>query len=333
MKAIVITKAGHLELQDVPEPTPSADEVVIEVAAAGICGTDLHIRQGEEGTLPITPGHEFAGTIVALGASVTGLAIGDRVGADPNIPCRMCRYCQDGRINLCENYSAVGVTRAGAAADYVAVPANLCVPLPDNVSLEHAAFAEPLSCAVHAIDLLEMRPGQSVLIIGAGTMGLAMLQLTLLSGAPFVDVVDINDRKLAGAAALGARHTATTPSEIDTGRGWDVVIDATGNLKAIQEGLNRVARGGTFLQFGVASPGGAVSIDPHRIYEDELRIIGAVCPASTYRRAIDLLESGRINIAPLISHRVPLDEYAHALEAFRRGETKKVLVLPGAGRP
>lgn len=329
MKAIVITDPGQIELRDVPDPAPGAGEVIIEVAASGICGTDLHILHGEEGTLPVIPGHEFSGVVVATGAGVTAITVGDRVGADPNIPCRVCRFCQDGRVNLCENYTAIGVTRAGSAAEYVAVPAELCVRLPDEVSFEHAAFAEPLACVVHAMDLLALQPGQSVAITGAGTMGLAMLQLARLSGAVTVNVMNVNTRKRAGAAELGARSTAASAAEIDPGGGWDIVIDATGNLSAIQEGIRRVARGGTFLQFGVASPGGQVSIDPHRIYEHELRIIGAVCPASAYRRAVALLQTDGIDVEPLISHRIGLSDYPTAIDAFARGETKKVLVLPG----
>lgn len=329
MRAAVIIAPGRVDVRDVGEPSVSQpDEVVIEVAASGICGTDLHILHGEEGRLPVTPGHEFAGTVVSVGSSVTTLATGDRVCADPNIPCRSCAYCQDGRVHLCENYTAVGVTRDGAAAQFVRVPAELCVRVPDQVPLEYAAFAEPLACAIHAMDLLELKTGQSALVVGAGTMGLALLQLLRSGGAASVDVVDTNATKLDAATELGAFRQSHDMRQLDSGRGWDVVVDATGSLSAIQDGLTRVARGGTFLQFGVAVPGGRVEIDPHRIYDDELRILGAVCPSNAYRRAVQYLACGRFDVEPLISHRLPLEDYPGAIEAFGRGETKKVLIQP-----
>lgn len=328
MKAVVITEPRRIEVREVEAPLPGPGEVLIEVAASGICGTDLHILHGEEGRLPVTPGHEFAGTIAAIGSGVTTLAVGDPVCADPNIPCRHCAFCQDGRVHLCENYAALGVTRDGSAAQYVVAPAELCVRVPGTVPLEHAAFAEPLACAIHAMDLLRLQTGQTALVVGAGTMGLTLLQLLLNGGAAGVDVVDTNAGKLDAASALGSARQGGSAAELDSGRGWDVVVDATGSLAAIQDGLARVARGGTFLQFGVAAPGGKVSIDPHRIYDDELRILGAVCPADAYRRAVGYLASGRFEVEPLISHRIPLDEYPRAIEAFAQGKTKKVLIQP-----
>jgi threonine dehydrogenase-like Zn-dependent dehydrogenase len=178
------------------------------------------------------------------------------------------------------------------------------------------------------MDLLELRTGQTVLVVGAGTMGLTLLQLLRSGGASRVDVVDTNATKLNVASELGASRQSRDPRQLDSGRGWDVVVDATGSLSAIRDGLARVARGGTFLQFGVAVPGGRVEIDPHRIYDDELRILGAVCPSSAYRRAVTYLASGRFDVEPLISHRLPLEEYPGAIEAFGRGETKKVLIQP-----
>lgn len=329
MRAVRFTAPGEIEITTVPDPTPADREVVLRVGASGICGTDLHILHGDHNpSFPIVPGHEFAGEVVAVGRGVTWLSVGDRVAADPNIPCRRCAYCQAGRVNLCDDYSAVGVTRDGAAAEFVAVPAELCVLLPEAVSLEHAALVEPLSCAVHAVDMLRARMGSRVAVYGAGTMGLMMLQLALNSGAASVDVVDLNDMKLAAAQALGARSTATAGEFIDEGRGWDVVIDATGSAAAIADGIARTGKGGTFLQFGVAKPEATVSISPHRIYEDEITIVGSVCPENAFGRAAAILAEGRLDVEALISDRIALADYATAIERFAAGDSKKILVLP-----
>jgi 2-desacetyl-2-hydroxyethyl bacteriochlorophyllide A dehydrogenase len=329
MRAVTITAPKLLEIGAAPDPAPRPGEVVLAVAGSGICGTDLHIFEGEyPANLPVIPGHEFAGEVVAVGAGSTTLAIGDRVTADPNIPCLHCRYCHEGRANLCTNYAAVGVTQAGAAAEYVAVPHHLCVRLPDEVDLVHAALVEPLSCALHAFDLLGPQPGRTFAVYGSGTMGLLVLQLAQRFGARSVDVIDVNEHKLATARELGCSTTATSAADLDPGGGWDVVVDATGVPSAIQDGLDRTARGGTFVQFGVSTPEAMVSMRPFRIYDDEIRIIGAVCPLHSFERSADLLAAGAVDVAPLISDRVPLESYAQALELFSAGRSRKIIIVP-----
>lgn len=329
MRAVVITRPHEIEIVEVDSPTPTVGEVILEVAAAGICGTDLHIFDGEYGaSLPIIPGHEFAGTVVAVGRDVIDLAIGDRVSADPNIPCLRCRYCHEGRVNLCSNYDAIGVTRPGAMAQYVRVRQELCVKLPDSVDLIHAALIEPLSCALHAYDLLGAQVGKRVVIYGSGTMGLMMLQLAQRTGVRSVDVIDTNPLKLVAARRLGCSGAAGTSAELDVGSGWDLVIDATGVAAAIQDGIDHVTRGGTFLQFGVSRTDAKVEISPFRIYDDEIRILGSVCPQNSFERSASLLEAGAIDPEILISDRVALDHYAAALGAFAAGASRKIVILP-----
>lgn len=327
MKAVVLQGIGDVEVATVDDPTPGPGEVLVKVKACGICGTDLHIQEGQEGVLPVTPGHEFSGVVVAVGSGVDNVEVGESVCADPNIPCDVCPFCQDGRVNLCDSYTALGVTRAGAAAEMVVVPARLCVVVPDGVPLEHYAFAEPLSCALHAMDLVDVVIGQSMLIYGAGTMGLSMMQLGVKGGAAPVAVVDLNPDKLNLARELGADEVALKADELSEGK-WDIVVDATGVAKAIEDGLKHVRKGGTFLQFGVANLDDEVSINPHWIYDEEIRIIGSVCPADAYRRATQYISSGRFVVEPLISHRVSLEEYSDAIKLFREGKTRKVLVCP-----
>jgi len=321
-----MTGPGALEVTTLPDPVPDAGWVVVEVAAVGLCGTDLHILSGEHGRLPVVPGHEVTGTVVALGSGVTTLSLGDRVAVEPNLPCRACRECRRGRTNLCPDLGALGVTTTGGAAELMAAPAGACVVLPDHVDLKAATLIEPLSCAVRGYDVLQSQLGARVLVYGAGTMGLMMLALAHRTGAATVDVVDLNPDKLAAAKQIGCSSAAASAEE---DRDWDVVVDATGNLTAIQDGLGRVARGGTFLQFGVASPDARAQVSPYDVYRREITITGSMAVLNSFERAADLFAAGVLDAGLLITRQAPLDEYASALDAFARGEGLKTQVLPG----
>jgi 2-desacetyl-2-hydroxyethyl bacteriochlorophyllide A dehydrogenase len=333
MRAAVIQEAHEVIVTDVPDPAPGPRDVVVAVAACGICGTDLHILDGEFApALPIVPGHEFSGTVVALGAAAreanAQLAIGQRVAVDPSLYCNECHYCRIGRNNLCERWNAIGVSVPGGAAQYAAAPAANCVPLPDYVRLEDAALIEPLSCAVRGYDVLRSNLGSHVLIYGSGTMGLMMLQLAKRTGAASVDMVDINAERLKTAAALGSSSAVTSADELDRPRGWELVVDATGAGPAIQDGLARVAPGGTFLQFGVASYATKVSIDPYRIYNKEITITGSMAVLHSFERAAELFAGGILDPGIFISDRLPLADYTEAIDRVRRGAGRKIQVLP-----
>jgi 2-desacetyl-2-hydroxyethyl bacteriochlorophyllide A dehydrogenase len=329
MKAAVITGVGTYEVTEIPDPTPGPRQVVVEVAACGICGTDLHILQGEFApTLPIVPGHEFAGTIAATGPEVTGLQVGDRVAVDPSLYCFECYYCRRGRNNLCENWSAIGVSHPGGAARYAVAPMANCVLLPDSVELADAALIEPLSCAVRGYDVLKSQLANTVLIYGSGTMGLMMLQLAKRVGAASVDIVDLNPERLETARLLGVSGAAAAADEFDRPRGWDLVVDATGNAKAIQDGLERVGKGGTFLQFGVSDYATRATIEPFKIYNQEITITGSMAVLHSYERAAALFADGVIDPAVFISDRLPLADYGLALERFAAGVGRKIQVIP-----
>ena len=329
MKAAVISSPGVVRVETVEDPTPGPRDVVVRVAACGLCGTDLHILQGEFApTLPIIPGHEFAGEVVALGAEVRDLAVGDQVAADPSLYCHECHYCRLGRNNLCERWAAIGVTAPGGAAEYAVAPAANCVKLPEHVRTMDAALIEPLSCAVRGYDVLRSRMATQVLIYGSGTMGLMMLELAKRTGAAAVDVVDINSERLATARSLGCTNAATSADEILRPRGWDVVIDATGNQAAIQDALGRVGKGGTYLQFGVADYAARATIEPYRIYNQEITITGSMAVLHSFERAADLFATGVLDPEVFISDRVPLDDYAEALQQFQAGKGRKIQVVP-----
>ncbi|MYV56209.1 zinc-dependent alcohol dehydrogenase family protein [Streptomyces sp. SID3212] len=329
MRAAIIEAPGKVSVTTVPDPTPGPRDVVVAVASCGLCGTDLHILQGEFApTLPIVPGHEFAGEIVEIGSDVTELAVGDKVAVDPSLYCHECHYCRIGRGNLCERWNAIGVSKPGGAAQFAVAPVANCVRLPDHIDVKDAALIEPLSCAVRGYDVLRSTLGAEVLIYGSGTMGLMMLELAKRTGAASVDILDINPERLATASTLGVSRSAASAEELDTPRGWDVVIDATGNAGAIQDGLGRVAKGGTFLQFGVADYATTAVIEPYRIYNQEITITGSMAVLHSYERAAALFAGGVLDPAVFISDRMPLESYPEALDRFKAGQGRKIVVEP-----
>jgi 2-desacetyl-2-hydroxyethyl bacteriochlorophyllide A dehydrogenase len=333
VRAVVISAPGQVEVTTVDDPTPGPRDVVVDVAACGICGTDLHILDGEFApTLPIVPGHEFSGIVVALGAEVDpaadGIAVGDRVAVDPSLYCMECHYCRIGRNNLCERWNAIGVSRPGAAAEFVAAPVANCVKLPDGVRLEDAALVEPLSCAVRGYDIIKGSLAEHYLIYGAGTMGLMMMELAKRVGAATVDMVDLNSTRLETARELGCTNTVTSADQLARPRGWDVVIDCTGVVAAIEDGLTRVGKGGTFLQFGVSEQEARARFSPYRVYNEEITIVGSMAVLHSYERAAEMFVAGVLNPDVMISDRYPLDQYPEALDQFKRGIGRKIQVLP-----
>lgn len=331
MRAAVVDQPGSIRVADVPDPKPGNHQLLIKVGACGICGTDVHIADGHfpPTPYPIVPGHEFAGEVVEIGPEAPGdWRVGDRVAVDPSLYCHECRYCRMGHNNLCERWAAIGVTTAGGAAQYAVAPVANCVKLPEHVRTQDAALIEPLSCAVRGYDILQSRLGAHVLIYGSGTMGLMMLELAKRTGAASVDVVDVNPARLETAVRLGVSAAAANADELDRPQGWDVVIDATGNAAAIQDGLGRVAKAGTFLQFGVADYATRVTIDPYRIYNQEITITGSMAVLHSYERAAELFANGVLDPEVFISDRIPLEQYPQALEQFASGVGRKIVVVP-----
>ncbi len=332
MKAAVID-VDRVTVESIPDPTPGPREVVVAVAACGICGTDLHIADGEFApTLPVTPGHEFAGEVVAVGtavdAGVDGVRVGDQVAVDPSLYCGECYFCQRGRGNMCERWQAIGVTATGGAAEYVAAPVANCVVLPGNIRPVDAALVEPLSCAVHGFDVLAPTMGDHYLIYGAGTMGLMMMELAKRAGAASVSVVDLNPARLETARELGCSAAVASADELDRPRGSDNVIDCTGVVAAIEDGLPRVIKGGTFQQFGVANEDATARFSPFVVYNQEIRIVGSMAVLHSFDRAAQLLAEGVLRPDVMISDRKPLDDYPAALEQFRAGVGRKIQVTP-----
>jgi 2-desacetyl-2-hydroxyethyl bacteriochlorophyllide A dehydrogenase len=304
----------------------------VRVGACGICGSDLHIAAGTfpPTPYPIVPGHEFAGEVVAIGAGVDYLHEGDRVAVDPTLVCGHCDWCRVGRGNLCDNWGATGDTVDGAAAEYVKVPAYNCHVIPDSMTFPQAALVEPLSCAVHAVEVAPPRLGESVLVLGGGTMGLLTAQLLARGGAGRLVVVDRMAERLPLAEELGATTTFSDLAEAtgERPRGYDLVVDATGAPAAIQAGLDAVAKGGRFLVVGVAPPEATVQVSPFRVYNSEIQILGSMAVLHSYATALKLVADGVVDVDPLITHGLPLDGYPDALDKVRRGEGLKIQLLP-----
>ena len=340
MRAVIIDAPGNVRVGEMPDPTPQPDELVIRVAACGICGTDLHIIDGDSplARYPVVPGHEFAGEIVALGSNVVprgesaeaSLRVGSRVAVDPNITCGHCEACRTGHENLCHNYGGIGVTRNGALAEYVTVPASKTYLLPDALSLREAALIEPIACAVHGMHSLSPKSGDTFLIVGAGTMGLLLLQLALRGGASQVTVVDTNVQRLLRAEQLGATSTDTNVQQVlvDEPRGFHCVIDATGVAEAIEQAFLAVKRGGKFMMFGVAPYEARVSLSPFRIYNEEITIVGSMAILFSFQAALDLINAGVIDTRTMLTAALPLANFTEALSLVRRGEGTKTLILP-----
>src|ERR1700759_3549473 len=253
MRAIVLNRPGSFRVAQVPDRTPGPGQIVVKVDCCGVCGTDLHIMDGEfpPTPYPITPGHEFAGTVAAVGPDVLiDLPLGAPVAVDPSLYCGYCRRCRSGRDNLCENWAAIGDTVDGAFAEYVAVPPVNAHRLPQGAGARRGAMVEPLACAVHGLRRLGPLFGDSVLLTGAGTMGLLLLQLLVHSGAGPVTVVDRVPDRLAVARKLGAARVAASLDEMADDR-FEIGVAPTG-VPAVVDGVaGLLDRGGRLLVFGV----------------------------------------------------------------------------------
>jgi D-arabinitol dehydrogenase (NADP+) len=335
VKAAYYQARRELSIREVPDPEPGPNEVLVRVAACGICGTDQHIFDGDFfPSYPLIGGHELAGQVVALGPQQieTGLREGDRVAVDPSLFCGGCFFCQRAQGNHCLNWNAIGVTRDGGFADYVVAPAANVYPV-GEMDYEVAAFIEPISCVVYGLQRLRIPLGANALIYGAGPIGLLMLQLVRNGGASTVTVVDLKQEKLALARSLGA-HEVVLAGSADSALaeisplGFDVVIDCTGVPAVVEHMFTHVRNNGKLLFFGVNPPDARIAISPYDVYRKDLEILGSFALRYTFHDAVALLESGAVDVKPLLSDRFPIERFPEALELAGTGEAFKVQIQP-----
>lgn len=327
---------GQAAVREVAKPVPRPGEVVVKVENVGICGTDLHIFQGEYiSPYPIIPGHEFSGTVHEVGAGVSGYREGDRVCADPSLFCGECGFCLTHRGNHCENWNAIGVTVNGAMAEYVAVPAKNVVKLPDGMSFAEGAFVEPVACVVHAMNRLQLKAGDRVLLFGAGAMGQQLVQALVKAGASELVVVDVSDEKLELAKRWGATKGVRSAeldealNEADYPHGFDVVVDATGIPSVIERSFRYLGRAGKYLQFGVTDEKATIRLSPFELYHKDWTLIGSMAINYTFLPAFHWVQTGRIKTEHLVTRTIALDEAPAYLQGPRDPRDLKVQIKIG----
>ncbi|MHB1293470.1 MAG: zinc-dependent alcohol dehydrogenase family protein [Anaerolineae bacterium] len=334
MKAAVFYGPGDLRVQQEADPHAGPGQVLVRVHACGICGTDRHIYHGEFDTKPpVIIGHEYTGQVLAVGEDVHDIVVGSYVALDPNMPCGVCRPCQRGKIHMCENLRAIGVDMDGGFAELSVVPRSQCYPLPASVSPLEGAMVEPLACCLRGIDQANVQAGDTVAVIGGGAIGLMLAQLARLRGAAHLVLSDPVPTRRQMALALGVDAVVDpgsanplAPGGVLEG-GADVVIEAVGSVPTTRQAVAWAARGGTVLWFGVTPPGLKVEIEPNEIFVKELTIRGARINPFTHSRAISLLASGQVKVAPLITRQIRLDELPAVLDTAP-GEDIKTVVVP-----
>lgn len=329
MRAMIFEERGRARVVDYPEPVARPGEVVISVEAAGLCGSDIHAFQGSfPAAFPYVPGHEFAGQVIAAGTDSDASWIGKRVAVHPLRPCHRCLPCKAGRINFCESLQIYGGDLPGGFAERVAVSIENLYVVPDEVSLEEAAWSETLSCVLHGLELIGVRMADRVALFGAGSIGQLMVQACKAMGAQSVTVVELDPARREIAARWGA--TAVDAEDTLSPSGYDLVIDATGVPQVVRRLPLYTRDGGRMLYFGVCPPDAEIAVSPYEIFRRELTIAGCFSLTSEMASAIAFLASGAIQVGPLISQRVDLESAPELLEHFdeRRGSSIKTLIIP-----
>jgi 2-desacetyl-2-hydroxyethyl bacteriochlorophyllide A dehydrogenase len=331
IKAVRIKKPHQVGVVELPVPQPAEDEVLIKVMASGICGTDVHILRGEYmGGYPVIPGHEFSGIVEQVGAGVTRFEVGDRVAVEPNIACDNCYNCLHNRHNFCLNWQAVGVTRPGGMAQMVTVPEKAVFAISD-MAYEYGAFVEPLSCVLHGVERAQVRMADRVAILGAGPIGILLLQTVRLQGVAQVTVAEKNPTRLELAASCGADLCSPDVDDLEK-NGYDVVIDATGVIPVMERSIAFARPGGTVLLFGVPPAGQSMAVEAFQVFRKGLTVLSSFTSVRNSYQAVALLQSRQVDVSGLISHQLPLSGFQKGVELIEGGleGVKKVLLLPNA---
>lgn len=346
MKALLLSQYRHLEIADIPIPAPARDEVLVRVAACGICGSDVHGYDGSTGRRipPLVMGHEAAGAIAETGAGASGFAKGDRVTFDSTVYCGECGNCRRGDVNLCDRRQVLGVScgdyrRNGAFAEFVVVPARIVHRLPDNLSFSEAALLEAVAVALHAVSLAPIQPGSTALVVGAGTIGLLVQQALAVAECEPVFVADVDATRLKLSASLGATTILGSGADLvqevlrlTNGTGVDITVEAVGLNQTVTTAINATRKGGSVILVGNVSP--EVTLPLQSVVTRQIRLQGSCASSGEYPRAIKLMSSGKINVKPLISAVAPLTDGPKWFERLyaREPNLMKVVLQPDFGK-
>jgi D-arabinitol dehydrogenase (NADP+) len=331
MKAVVYSAPEEFTVREVSDPLPAEGKVVVRPTLAGVCGTDLHIHAGGFfAEYPLTPGHEITGEVVSWGSGVEGLSRGQRVVIDNASACGYCAECGRDEPLFCRHFHSLGVNAPGGFAEQVVTRADKCFAA-DDLPPDVAVLAEPLACAVHGMDVLQLKPGADVVMVGSGTTGLLLAQLVLHGGASRLTMAGPSKFKLELAKSFGVDRvvqvsrsdpaaTAATLKDLSPG-GYDVAIDATGASAVVQHLPGLVKNNGTVLVYGMCDEDDRVAWSPYEIFRRQLTVKGSFAQVNCFDRSLAMLRSGRVSGEGLITHRFPLDKYGDALAAVRSDPT------------
>lgn len=311
MKSAVFYGKHDLRIEDQPMPQVGAKDVLVQVKACGICGTDVHIYEGDKGAAEVTPptilGHEFSGVVVALGDEVTAYKVGDRVCVDPNCYCGSCTPCRNGVAHYCEHMIGYGTTVNGGFAEYCAVNERQIYKIGDNTTFEQGAMAEPVACCLHGMDMCEIKPGHQVVVIGGGMIGLLMMQLAKLSGAAKVALLEPVESKREVAKKLGADvcidpiHENIKEVLQENGMNWiNTVIECVGRTSTIEQAIDIAGNKAVVMMFGLTKPDDTIAVKPFQIFQKELVLKASYINPYTQKRALDLIDSGRLDVSSMI---------------------------------
>lgn len=339
MKRSVFYGVKDIRTEDVDRPLPGENEILVKVKACGVCGTDVHIYYGEKGsaevTAPVVLGHEFSGVVEEVGKNVKNFKEGDKVTVDPNIYCGKCRHCRNGKKQLCESLYAIGVNRDGGFQEYCVVPEKQAFLLGQHVNFEEGAMAEPVACCLHGVENIEIREGDTVCVIGGGAIGLIMVQLAKLRGASKVILSEPVEMRREIGLKIGA-DAAIDPMKGDL-KGqlreavgtdqMDVVIECAGRPAATKQAFMVAGKGAGILLFSVPSEDAEFPLRLFDVYKKELRISGSFINPDTHLRAVQLINSGRLRLEPIITHRYGVEQLSEAIQAQISDNSVKVLVV------
>lgn len=343
MKALLLSEYKKLDLTDIPQPEIGPEDILVQVQACGICGSDIHGWDGSSGRRvpPLVMGHEAAGTVAAVGRDVKGYTEGDRITFDSMVWCGNCRFCLSGQSNLCENRMVLGVScgdyrRYGCFAEYVSVPARICCHLPDSLSFEHAALIEAVSVAVHAANRTPVTLGDTAVVVGSGMIGLLVIQAIKQKGCTQVIATDLNASRLEVARKLGADATINVSEEdpvarvleLTNGKGADVALEVVGATPTVKSAIDCTRKGGAVTLVGNLAP--TVELPLQSVVTREISVYGSCASAGEYPACVDLLATGRIKVEDMITARAPLEQGHEWFERLYSGEpdAMKVLLCP-----